>query len=167
MQKKLSFLSGLILLLELGASENLIDPQSFQQVLSWCSPALLWNAESRNNLSFTDGILQISPAQKSKRNYASQKIMLDFSTADKFNVSFDYKSRGTVIFAIDFRHQEKQLDSYHQKTLSATSKWQTFKYTVDAPEDSMEMIYSFTLQGESSSVQIKNMKILPVELKKT
>ena len=167
MQKKLSFLSGLILLLELGASENLIDPQSFQQVLSWCSPALLWNAESRNNLSFTDGILQISPVQKSKRNYASQKIMLDFSTADKFNVSFDYKSRGTVIFAIDFRHQEKQLDSYHQKTLSATSKWQTFKYTVDAPEDSMEMIYSFTLQGESSSVQIKNMKILPVELKKT
>lgn len=167
MLKKSSLLLVSALFLRLGASENLVDQQAFHQVLSWCSPAYLWNTASRNDLIIANGILQINPTKKSKQNHASKTIILDFSTADKFNICFDYKSRGIGMFVVNFKHQEKQLNAYHQHPLSSSNEWKKFKWTVKAPEDPMEMTYSFSIQGENSSIQIRNMKIIPVELKRT
>ncbi len=91
--------------------ENLISRNYFTQQLSWVNPALQWRYDWPHGRSFTvsDGVLKLKARQNGKSAMAGIPIKIAYETADKFTVSFDYRTNRNSRLSFTFTHPEKRL----------------------------------------------------------
>ncbi|MBQ9774918.1 MAG: DUF4838 domain-containing protein [Lentisphaeria bacterium] len=147
--------------------ENLISRNYFTQQLSWVNPALQWRYDWPHGRSFTvsDGVLKLKARQNGKSAMAGIPIKIAYETADKFTVSFDYRSNRNSRLSFTFTHPEKRLPGAEVEiALPQTgNEWKNITRTVIRPKESVNLFAGFYVSGKEAVLDVRNLKIACVE----
>lgn len=141
--------------------ENLISHEFFKKQLSWMNPGQLWSCYIRPRSVKVENEVMIltSPI---KPMHASIPMQIGYETADRFQLSFEYKLKGTGSADLVFQSPVKKLKKARIPfPLKSTAKWVKFNRMVQRVRGGVIVSAGFNLARKGGRLEVRNLRLKP------